>query len=94
MNHRVDIDPRPKYRGEKDPVFTAYHEGKEICRSAQPFYDSCRVLLEMGKTGRLDLYGPGLRISGDIEKCARWTISSGNRQKYVPPPEHWRKADV
>lgn len=82
--HRIDIDPKPEYRKRGDPLFTAYHEGKEICRSPEPFYASCRILLAMGLTGHLEMYGPWLRMSGDIEKNAGYTINNGSREAYRP----------
>lgn len=91
--HRIDIDPKPKHFGARDPAFTVYYDGKELLRSAMPFYDSCRALLAMGLTGYLEMYGPGLRMSGDIEVNAGFMVNKGRRAAYIPFPEKEKDHD-
>lgn len=76
MTHRIDIDPKPKHQNNREPLFTVHYQGKELVKSAEPFYASCRALLAMGLIGYVEMYGPGLRFSGDIEKSAKLSIKT------------------
>lgn len=93
MTHRIEIDPKPRHRDNREPEFTVSYNGAELLRSSEPFYASCRALVNFGKSGTLEMYGPGLRMSGDIEKGAKLTVKTPDLRltAYKERERFWEK---
>lgn len=70
----------------RNSLYDAMYNGEVIVRgSYTPIFDACRVLLDRGITGTLEVYGPvgRLRLTTDIEKSAAIDVSGS---RFVP----WR----
>ena len=72
--HRIDVECIG--HNAKGLVWRVAHEGKVILdKSRIPAFDACRLLLALGRTGKLDMYCDGQhRLSVDIVKGAGLTV--------------------
>jgi len=69
-----------------------------IKSSRQPLLDACRALIEMGITGRVEMWDavrPYARMSADIEKGAKLMCREDRGKlelvRYVPRPVTWER---
>ena len=93
---RIYLDLPPRLRRERSPGYTARLDSPdgpvlvEDCSSGV-IYAAARALLAHGMRGRVEMWDserPYPRLSGDIEKLAKWTIRED--RKTGPKLARWK----
>lgn len=95
MSHKVYIE-FVKYVANGMSWRTHYNGSVLVPETLDPEYSSCRALVKLGLTGRVDFYGPSKHTRTPIKRStierleggAKWRVDDGNRgprlRKYVP----------
>jgi hypothetical protein len=94
MSTRIEIETAGL--GERGQRYRVLYAGKVLIETTRvPEFDACRALVELGISGRLEVWHKGASFAAmrlDIDSCAGWTAEESDRigprlARWEPRPE-------